>query len=405
MKKRIAVVAGYGWIFKSPSTISAVMMLAEHGYHVDLLARRQSNSFPGTGIRHPGVRTYFCPWDDSGRNINLQNLLFTVWVVVTCFRLRPQLALAIDPQALIACSPFAALTRRPVIYFSLEIATWYPYPSLAGNPLRWWIRRTLGTLSRNAWKWAECLSHKRAVFTIIQDPNRAQALRQENRLQKMEVVYVPPSLTTSYHAETKPQYLQQKFRLRPDQIILLNAGGIHYYYLLHELAREAYTWPENWVFIIHGPFREDDPYHVELLRLCDGHKVIPSRDVLPQDRFDALVASAHIGLAFYKDIGPNHFHITSGKLMQYLRCGLPVVTVDFPNLKDIVERYGCGICVKDEKEVATAVGEILEDYQRYSHAAKTAFDEHFRFDRHFVKVIEKMDEYLGDAPAAQGYHL
>ena len=57
MKKRIAVVAGYEWIFVSPSTISAVEMLAEHGYEVDLLARQQSNRFPGTGILHPDVMT------------------------------------------------------------------------------------------------------------------------------------------------------------------------------------------------------------------------------------------------------------------------------------------------------------------------------------------------------------
>ncbi len=125
MKKRIAVVAGYEWIFVSPSTIGAVEMLAEHGYHVDLLARQQLDWFPGSGIQHPDVKTYFYPWDDTKWNTNLQNLIFTVWVLVTCVRLKPQLFLAIDPEALIACSPFAALTQRPVIYFSLEIATWF----------------------------------------------------------------------------------------------------------------------------------------------------------------------------------------------------------------------------------------------------------------------------------------
>ena len=398
MKKRIAVVAGYEWIFVSPSAISAVEMLAEHGYEVDLLARQQTKHFPGTGIDHPGVNTYFYPWNDQKWDLNLQNLTFALWVLGICFRRRPQLCLVMDAEALIAGSVFAALTKTPVIYWSLEIYTWSPYPSLAGNPLRF-IWRTYRAMCWNTWKRAECIGHKRALLTIIQEPNRAQALMRENRLKKMEVVYVPPSLRTSYNCETKPQYLQEKFKLRPDQVVLLNAGSIANYYLLHELAREAYTWPENWVFVIHGPFLEGYPYEAELLRLCDGRKVIRSRDVLPQDQFDALVASAHIGLAFFKNLGPNYFHITSGKLMQYLRCGLPAVTVDFPNLKDIVERYGCGICVRDEKEVAAAVEEILKDYQRYSHAAKTAFDEHFRFDRHFVKVIEKIDEYLGKESA------
>jgi glycosyltransferase involved in cell wall biosynthesis len=391
--KHIAVVAGYEWIFVSPSTVGAVEMLAEHGYHVDLLARQQLKRFPGTGIHHPKVSTYFYPWDDAQWNVNLQNLLFSAWVIVCCLRLNPPLFLAIDPEALVACSLFATLARRPVIYFSLEIATWTPYPPPAGNPLRS-IRRTMGVVARNAWKWAETVAHQRAILTIIQEPNRAQILKRENRLQKMEVVYVPPSLRTSYRSEARSQYLLERFHLHSDQVILLIAGGIADYYLLHELAQKAYSWPEEWVLVIHGPFREDDPYHAKLLHLCDGRKVIASSEMLPQDLFDTLVASAHIGLAFYKDIGPNHFHITSGKLMQYLRCGLPVIAVDLPNMKDIVEKYGCGICVKDEDGVVTAVGKIMEDYQRYSHRAKSVFDELFRFDQHFANVIGKMDAYF-----------
>ena len=148
---RILVVAGYEWIFVSPSTVSAVEMLAEHGYHVDLLARQQSNHFPGTSIQHPDVKTCFYPWDDTKWNTNLQNLIFTVWALVTCVRLRPQVLRAIDPEALIPCAILSVLTGSPPIYFSLEIATWYPYPPLRGNPLRV-LRCILGALSRNFWK-------------------------------------------------------------------------------------------------------------------------------------------------------------------------------------------------------------------------------------------------------------
>ncbi len=390
---KVAVVAGYEWIFVSPSTVSSVEMLAEHGYRVDLLARRQSQHFPGTGIDRLDVRTAFYPWNDEGWNPSLQNLAFAAWATWVCFRRRPQLLLAIDPEALVGCAVYAAITRTPVFYFSLEIATWHPYSKFAGNPLRF-AKRWLGAALRNGWKLAEALAHRQAVLTIIQESNRAEVLRQENRLKKMEVAYVPPSLRTSYHPRAKPRYLREKLGLRSGQVVVLAAGGIADYYLVHELVRAAYQWPENWVLVVHGWFQEHNRYHRELERLCDGRKVILSKKVLRQEEFDAMVASADVGVALYKNVGPNHFHITSGKLMQYLRCGLPVVATDFPNLREIVEKHGCGLCVPDPAAIASTIAEILREYPRFSQAARVAFDEHFRFDLHFTRVIGAMDSHL-----------
>jgi len=391
-RKRVLVVAGFEWIYVSPSTISAVEMLAELGYEVHLLARRQTRRIDKEILNHPLINTSFYPWDDQAWHINLQNGAFTLWVLLAGLRHRSQVLLAIDAEALIPCAILSLVTRAPLIYFSLEITTWTPYPVWQGNPLRA-LKRMLGAVSRNFWKWAESVAHRRTRLTIIQDPSRARVLQEVNRLSKMKVIYVSPSLRTTYHYEAKPRYLQDKFNLCPDQIVLLSAGGVADYYRLHELAQAAYTWPEHWTLIIHGNFRDSDPYHLELLRLCDGDKVIASRGILPQEEFDAMVASAHVGLAFYSNTGPNHFHIASGKVMQYLRCGLPVVTNDFPNLKEIVERYNCGRCVKDEREISFKAQEILGDYKHYSETAQTVFEKHFRFDHFFDKVIECIDHW------------
>ena len=386
----IVVVAGYEWILTSPSTLSSIEMLVESGYEVRLLARPQINQYGEIGVSYSGVKMFFYPWWDQSWNVNFQNIIFTLWVFFTALRQQTRFLLAFDPDALIPCALLATLTQAHLIYFSLEIATWPSPPLLPCNPVKA-ARRVLGFLSRTFWKWAECLGHRHAELTIVQDSARAFVLKQLNRLSVMEVVYVPPSLRTLCRFEAKPTYLQDKFNLRPDQIVLLTAGGIADYYRLCEVAHEAITWPEHWVLVIHGNLRLDDPYHVKLLGLCDGKKVISSRGFLPQAEFDLLVASAHVGLALYSNIGPNHFHIASGKLMQYLRCGLPVVATNFPNLVDIVEQYDCGRCVKDEGEIIRVTQEILNDYKRLSDTAQTVYEDYFQFDQHFMKVVERIN--------------
>jgi glycosyltransferase involved in cell wall biosynthesis len=213
----------------------------------------------------------------------------------------------------------------------------------------------------------------------------------------MPLVYVPPSLRGSYKPESRPDYLARKFNLGPGQTIVLSAGGIADYYLVEELAQEAREWPAEWTLVIHGPFRVEDPYHARVLRHCDGKKVIASRRMLGQAELDAMVASAHVGLALYKDVSPNQFHITSGKLMQYLRCGVPVVATDFPNLKEVVEKHGCGLCVRDPSELLQAILSLMAEYPAFRTRAARIFDEQFRFDIHFGKVLQRMEALVAPA--------
>jgi len=376
-------------------------MLLEHGYEVELLAYRQASYLPPLPLQDTRLAVHFLPWDERAWSDHRRHAAFSAWVSLRCLCKRPDLLLAIDPEAAIASYPFAVLSRTSVVYFSLELKGWHPYPQFRGSPLRWG-RQFLGALARNAYKRIECAAHRRAALTIIQDPNRAAVLQADNRLKVMPLVHVPPSLRTSFKPCRKPEYLAQKFRLSPEQVIILTAGGIADYYWVEEVARAGRDWPDHWVLVIHGPFRSGESYHDRVLRQCDGRKVIASTGMLEQAEFDAMVASAHIGLALYKDVGPNHFHITSGKVMQYLRCGVPVVATGFPNLREVVEKNRCGVCVSDPSGLSEAISSLWADYSTFRESAWRTFDEQFRFDIHFEKVLQRMDLLMAQTRRGQG---
>ena len=50
------------------------------------------------------------------------------------------------------------------------------------------------------------------------------------------------------------------------------------------------------------------------------------------------------------------------KLFEYMWCGLPLVSSDFPNLKQIIEAAQCGICIDpcNAERAAEAILNLLE---------------------------------------------
>jgi glycosyltransferase involved in cell wall biosynthesis len=123
-------------------------------------------------------------------------------------------------------------------------------------------------------------------------------------------------------------------------------------------------------------------------------------DPVPMSSLRTLVDSADIGVALYEpQVGGPHAPVdhnvelmgyASGKVASYLHCGLPVVTSDLPGLRDLVGSSGCGVCVQRADDVANALAQIVDDYDRFVVRACNAFDEHLELGRHFTTVLARI---------------
>jgi len=185
--------------------------------------------------------------------------------------------------------------------------------------------------------------------------------------------------------------------------VLLHIGLISHLMYSLELAQEIANWPEDWALVFHERAKRDlnDIYLSNILAVGDG-KVFLSLDPVAYDDLDSVVASAQIGLVFYRnDLGPNLAQIAgaSGKMGQYLRCGLPVICSDLPGLRKVVEKYRCGVCVKEFKDMREAVVSIFENYSFYSSNALKCYEEVYEFGVHFKKVMAKIHEFGGQKEA------
>lgn len=267
----------------------------------------------------------------------------------------------------------------PIIYYSLELILPGDDPSIGG--------RVLNALEREI---------SRSLFTIvIQDKNRAQYLMRDHGVREEQFVYIPVSgLRERY--EQKNDYFRRKFGIDEEKKIVLQAGSIKPGMMSLELAQAAQEWDDDTVLVLHTFNAEliDAEYLHQIKQLTKAKKVYLDLQAVSWDELPLLLSSADVGLAFYWNRTHNYVEIgnSSNKLVQYLQVGLPVVTIDFPTLKEVVERFKCGECVKEPREIKAALRTIFTDYSWYRSNAFTCYDEKYKFKNYFNSLLMRIHE-------------
>jgi glycosyltransferase involved in cell wall biosynthesis len=377
--KRIGYIIPYtGNIQRSHSLMNSIELLRRAGYAVDVFKCRLDNhdSLGDVPISNNGVTWHLMPLRREGYGVHrvLRWLRFSQWVTRQSKGKKYACFIAVDHAGLIIASWVARWREIPVIYYSLEL----------------WVAKdqrkhiTLATLEKPL----ERQAHRRALFTIIQDEFRAEALARENGVSTDTMMLVPHSpMGEAYHGERT--YLREKFQLPEDQRIILSSGSTNSTNQALEVAQTVRNWPPDWTLILHGNVSSNVNYEQKLRKIADGHRVILSEEQVPYAKLFNLVASADVGLALYPKHNVNHRMIASGKFADYARCGLPVVATDHPPLKKLMDSHNVGRCITTMDEVPKAIKEILSDYSRFQNNAYRCYSEALEYSQAFQAVLDK----------------
>jgi glycosyltransferase involved in cell wall biosynthesis len=109
--------------------------------------------------------------------------------------------------------------------------------------------------------------------------------------------------------------------------------------------------------------------------------------------------SADIGITLDKNSNPNYNFSLPNKLFDYLNAGIPVLTSDLPEIRKIVERYKCGIIIKEVTplEISAAIIELGKNRvlltQLRQNAVKSSEELNWETESEIVKKLYK--EVLG----------
>ncbi len=283
--------------------------------------------------------------------------------------------IGVDMLGLAAARPLAEEHRVPLVYWSLEIMFLQDFWSPA------W-RRT---------KRRERVDHRAASVLVIQDSERQQALCDENRASEVPTLLIPNSPRGHVAPDLARDHFHRQFNLPAFTGVILHAGSICEGMRSSDLAAVAAVWPNDRVLIFHShtPIDLKTHYYRDIQRSGEGRVLISTQPVA-YDELDQLMASADVGIVIYDStLGPNFQLLAgaSGKLSHYLRCGVPVVSVDNPSIARVLEENQCGIGVNRVEEIADAVHAILSDHANYRSRATKTYQDLFEFEKHFHSLL------------------
>jgi glycosyltransferase involved in cell wall biosynthesis len=379
--RRIAIFHFKGDFDTVPALRSTVILLLRHGCAVDIIYVHDPAFLPPQFESAAVTLVALRRLPRRGLPASLRRIVEALLWLFQAFRHcvgRSYVCLiGVDPVGLIVSGLLAILLRAPLAYFSLEL----------------YLSKEITSLHIRLMKTLERFFNRQCIFTIIQDQERARLLADENRLSLEKVILLPNSPLGP--ARRNPSdYLQKKLGLPIEQRVILYAGALAEWTYTPELIQAARQWPDAWTLVIHSRQQGDELG----LDLADFPWVRSSGGPMPYAELPALISSADVGLVLYRNAntiwqGDNMTYVglSSGKLAQYLRYGVPVAVIAFPGLCELIERYHCGICVKEVTELQEAIASILAHYQDYSQGALACFSEVFDFERHFDAVLARLN--------------
>ncbi len=408
-EKRIAILVYCYPVAYSPTILNTALYWARQDYKVDLLIDRYV--FDEIEQQHPLIKIMYCTKlppvkksasdkteteksspdkqvsgkPKSGINLSvyrdLYKSIFPQWLLQVrsysrgirtatvgksyCF------AIAFEPEALIAAGWSGLTAKYKSYYHSLEL--------YENNTFKNRLRRKL-----------ERKALKKTVFTVVQDEYRKEKLILDLGRTDLNVILSPVSMMGPALAD-KSDYVYRKFNIPKEKKIILYTGAFYSEAMIEEMANSTNDplWDKDWVLLLHG-FCNSEFILNNIRKNTRPEKIMLSLSNLSQNELDLLTSSAHIGLALYSQRNANLMFtiLSSGKIAQYAKCGLPVVLISNPPTDEFIGKYRCGVALNNESEICQGISLILKDYERYRNNMLEAFRLKYDFETNYKPVAD-----------------
>jgi len=123
---------------------------------------------------------------------------------------------------------------------------------------------------------------------------------------------------------------------------------------------------------------------------------------LPYKQVGDAVAQCDIGLILFREGMQNRLAGPPNKLFNYMNAGLPVLGVDFPEIRRIVSEEKCGVMIHDQtvESITSAILKLIENWSeidKMGEAGRTAIRERYsweQMEKRLLSVYEGLSRTL-----------
>ena len=366
-----------------PNLKSMMLYALEQGHEV-LLITTKNPKFPEALLEHERAKTVSL--SERSRKLELPSTL-KIGVFVFYFLLKEILTrgesrfIFAGRGALIIAAIFRRLGLKKYAAFVVE------YPNLE-------ISSTRTRSKEDMLEFAGIFGAK--VF-ITHDDVHGRAIEVAVDAKNPGFLTLPNSTLSPPRQPGPSDFLHKRLSIASSVKIILHSGGFGEWFSSQELAAMSCQIGEGFRLVFHlshdisqdGYFKE----YREKKKTRDNS--IFSMDPVRNEDLDALVASAHIGVAWYnlKALGfrAEKMGFAAGKIGSYLKCGIPVIAPNFESLSYIRE-YRAGILIDNLDELNIAIETINKQYEQYTSGALRCYRSTWEPRPHLARIYQKLGE-------------
>lgn len=305
----------------------------------------------------------------------IKDYIFSEWLKKKIEKGNYDYLFPVEAKSLIA----TAGMKNKIIYYNMELLDWSEK-----NPFYGRHKKLLKILEYKALRTVSAV--------VIQNNIRAKQFQQMNDFTKK--TYILPVASMGEPVYHKGSYFRNKFHIPKNKYVIIYSGNIMPWAKCVEIVDSFRKCPEKFCLVLHTWKKNafSTPYGIKVKERAKGLPVYFSDDYLDINELADNLASADIGLMFYEPIDTNFIEIlfSSNKLAEYLKASLPIVTFDYPELKNFVNNYGIGETITTMDELPKALLQIVKEYDYYKKNVIDCYLRVFRFEKYFQPFFEDL---------------
>ena len=384
IRKAIALILGYAWARVSTVPLMTARYLADCGYQVDLFVEYDDNAEQRglclPEISHPNIRTHAHAVDPSVMPLHTRKgiLLPQKDSSAVCDIARKGSGdyawlIGFDPSGLARAAALAELWERPYVYHNLEIEE-----------------------ASSRWKPLEIACSKNALYTLTQDDLRADILSRLNKVPR-DKVFVSVNSSLGEVLPERDDFFRELFPEIGPRHIILAVGALIPECCMDEIVIASRAWDKEYVLVMHGWLYPKDFGEQVKDFAASANNIFISENLVPPDQKFRIFQSVDACLVFFSDKHANTRYAapSAGKLYDCMRCGVPVIGNDIPGMRDLVEKNGIGLVVRDASQLHAALPQIMRRRDFFRHNCLTAWPR-YEFSKSYAPIL-RMTERLAEA--------
>lgn len=203
----------------------------------------------------------------------------------------------------------------------------------------------------------------------------------------VDVLYNAPSL------KLFPQPMAKSWPAKGERLLFCHEGSLPFNRGLKEMVEAIYRLRERVCLRIVGDvFGEERAWLKREIEDKELHDTIIITGWLSYEKVSEAINDCHVGLILFRDCIENRLAGPPNKLFNYMNAGLPVLSVDFPEMRQIIIEEECGILIYDQsvKSIIDAIGALLAnpgDLIRMSKNGQRAVRERYSWEAMEKKLL------------------